>query len=220
MLKIISTSDGSSTIYVPELDEHYHSTFGAIKESLHVFINEGYRSVSTDPLSVFEMGFGTGLNALLTLYESIRDGRQVDYVSVEKYPLDRDIYNKLNYEDFFPGYKKSYFSLLHECSWEENCRITGNFSIHKLQADFHDLHIDRLFDIVYYDAFAPGKQAEMWSTDILSKAASLLKPGGVFVTYSAKGQLKRDLVSLGFRVEHRPGPAGKRHISRAVKKDD
>jgi tRNA U34 5-methylaminomethyl-2-thiouridine-forming methyltransferase MnmC len=176
--------------------------------------------VSSDPLAVFEMGFGTGLNALLTLYESMRDGRQVDYVSVEKYPLDRDICNRLNYEEFFPGYKKSYFSLLHECRWEENCRITDNFCIHKLQADFHDLHIDRLFDIVYYDAFAPGKQAEMWSTDILSKAASLLKPGGVFVTYSAKGQLKRDLVSLGFRVEHRPGPAGKRHISRAVKKDD
>lgn len=218
MLKIISTSDGSSTIYVPELDEHYHSTYGAIKESLHVFINEGYRSVSTNPLAIFEMGFGTGLNALLTLYESIRDGRQVDYVSVEKYPLGRDIYNKLNYEDFFPGYNKSYFSLLHECRWGENCQVIDNFCIQKLEADFNDLHIDRLFDIVYYDAFAPGKQEEMWSFDILSKAASLLKPGGVFVTYSAKGQLKRDLALLGFSVEHRPGPAGKRHISRAVKK--
>jgi tRNA U34 5-methylaminomethyl-2-thiouridine-forming methyltransferase MnmC len=218
MLKIISTSDGSSTIYVPELDEHYHSTFGAIKESMHVFINEGYRSVDTNPLAVFEMGFGTGLNALLTLYESMKDGRQVDYLSVEKHPLGKDIYKQLNYEDFFAENKKSYFSLLHECRWGEKCQISDNFCIRKLEADFSDMHTDRLFDIVYYDAFAPGKQAEMWSLDVLSKAASLLKPGGVFVTYSAKGQLKRDLVSLGFSVEHRPGPAGKRHISRAVKK--
>ncbi len=217
MLKIISTSDGSSTIYVPELDEHYHSTFGAINESMHVFINEGYRSIYTDPVSVFEMGFGTGLNALLTLYESLKDKRQVHYVSVEKYPLSENIYKKLNYENFFPEYKQEYFKLLHECNWEESCRISDNFMLLKLETDFGNMTTDRLFDIVYYDAFAPGKQAEMWSFDMLTKAGSILKPGGVFVTYSAKGQLKRDLKNLGFSVEHRMGPAGKRQITRAVK---
>jgi len=218
MLKIISTSDGSSTIYVPELDEHYHSTFGAISESMHVFIGAGYRSSTLNPVSVFEMGFGTGLNALLTLYESMKDRRKVDYVSVEKYPLTENVYSKLNYQAFFPDKGQDYFSLLHECRWEEACRISDNFNLLKIRADFSEILTGRVFDIVYYDAFSPGKQAELWSFDILSKAASLLKPGGIFLTYSAKGQLKRDLEKLGFTVEHRPGPAGKRHISRAVKK--
>jgi len=218
MLRIISTSDGSSTIYVPELDEHYHSTFGAINESLHVFINEGYKSIYADPVSVFEMGFGTGLNTLLTLYESLKDKRRVDYVSVEKYPLSENIYQKLNYDTFFPEHKKGYFKLLHQCPWEEECRISDNFMLLKIGTDFLNMTADRLFDIVYYDAFAPGKQAEMWSFNTISKAASMIKPGGVFVTYSAKGQLKRDLNNLGFNVEHRMGPAGKRQITRAVKK--
>ncbi|MDT8401954.1 MAG: tRNA (5-methylaminomethyl-2-thiouridine)(34)-methyltransferase MnmD [Bacteroidales bacterium] len=218
MLKIISTSDGSSTIYVPELDEHYHSTFGAISESMHVFIDAGYRSGTMNPVSVFEMGFGTGLNALLTLYESIRDSRKVDYVSVEKYPLSESVYSKLNYHIFFPEEDQGYFNILHECRWDEPCRINDNFTLLKIRADFMEMQPDRVFDLVYYDAFAPGKQSGLWSFDIISKAASLLKPGGVFVTYSARGQLKRDLEKLGFTVEHRPGPAGKRHISRAVKK--
>lgn len=217
MLKIISTSDGSSTIYVPELDEHYHSTFGAISESMHVFIGAGYRSTTLNPLSIFEMGFGTGLNALLTLFESMKDGRRIDYVSIEKYPLDKSVYSMLNYHTFFPEESQGYFNMLHGCRWDEPCRINDNFTLLKIRADFREMQPDRLFDLLYYDAFAPGKQAGMWSFDIIAKAASMVRAAGVFVTYSAKGQLKRDLQKLGFEVEHLPGPAGKRQISRAVK---
>jgi len=217
MLKIISTSDGSQTVYVPELDEHYHSTFGAVRESLHIFIRYGYKSVSTDPLMILEFGFGTALNALLTLYESLNDGRRVNYVSVEKYPLKDDIYKQLDYSKFLPAGKKSYFKLLHECPWEEKCMISDNFSLLKIEKDFRNIVMDKTFDIIYFDAFAPGKQPDLWTADMLRLVSALTKKGGVFVTYSAKGQLRRELTELGFRVEHPPGPPGKRHITRAVK---
>ena len=217
MLKIISTSDGSNTLYVPELDEHYHSTFGAVRESKHVFIEAGYKSVACNPVKIFELGFGTGLNALLTLLESINDKRLVDYVSVEKYPLPESVYKKLNYSTLFPGNEGSYFDLLHECRWGIPCSISNNFSLLKIEHDLREADIEMIFDIVYYDAFAPDKQPEMWSYDVLSKVTSLIKPEGVFVTYSAKGQLKRDLRKLGFSVKNPEGPPGKRHITRAVK---
>ena len=217
MLKIISTSDGSKTVYVPELDEHYHSTFGAVSESLHIFIGYGYKSVATDPVNILEFGFGTGLNALLTLHESLNDGRQVNYVSIEKYPLEAGIYKQLDYSKFLPGGKKSYFKLLHECPWEEKCMISDNFSLLKTEKDFRDIEMDSIFDIIYFDAFAPAKQPDLWTADMLSLVSGLIKQGGIFVTYSAKGQLRRELTKLGFRVEHPPGPAGKRQITRAVK---
>ncbi|MBS0010325.1 MAG: tRNA (5-methylaminomethyl-2-thiouridine)(34)-methyltransferase MnmD [Bacteroidales bacterium] len=219
MLKIISSSDGSSTIYVTELDEHYHSTYGAVMESRHVFIEAGYKSSDADPVRIFEMGFGTGLNALLTLHESMKDKRKVEYVSVEKYPLDKQIYDRLNYKTLFPGRPGSCFDLLHESEWGVPCRINDNFSLLKIREDFREMAADRLFDVIYYDAFSPDRQAEMWSLDIMSKVAAMTAPGGIFVTYSARGQLKRDLEKLGFMVEHPVGPRGKRQITRALKKN-
>ncbi|MEA1885972.1 MAG: tRNA (5-methylaminomethyl-2-thiouridine)(34)-methyltransferase MnmD [Bacteroidota bacterium] len=218
MLKIISTSDGSNTLYVPELDEYYHSTFGAVSESKHVFIESGYKSISCKTVKIFEMGFGTGLNALLTLLESLNDKREVDYVSLEKYPLNEDVYKKLNYSTLLQDNESTYFNLLHECPWEISCSITDNFRLLKIEKDLREIKFDMAFDIVYYDAFAPDKQPEMWSYDILSLVSSLTKAGGIFVTYSAKGQLKRDLKKLGFLVENLEGPTGKREITRAVKK--
>ncbi|MBN1388109.1 MAG: tRNA (5-methylaminomethyl-2-thiouridine)(34)-methyltransferase MnmD [Bacteroidales bacterium] len=218
MLKIISTSDGSDTLYVQELDEHYHSTFGAVKESNHVFIESGYKSISSNPVRIFELGFGTGLNTFLTLLESLKDKRMVYYVSIEKYPLPANIYKKLNYSTLYRENEGSYYNLIHECSWGIPREITDNFSLLKIEKDFMEMDTDMVFDIVYFDAFAPEKQPEMWSYNVLELVASLMNPGGVFVTYSAKGQLKRDLKQLGFLVENPAGPPGKRQITRAVKK--
>ncbi|MFO7852320.1 MAG: tRNA (5-methylaminomethyl-2-thiouridine)(34)-methyltransferase MnmD [Bacteroidota bacterium] len=218
MLKIISTSDGSDTLYIPEMDEHYHSTFGAVSESRHVFIENGYKSISGRHVKIFEMGFGTGLNALLTLLESLNDKRRVDYVSVEKFPLEEKVYKKLNYTTFLKDHECTYYNLLHKCPWEEYCSITDNFRVLKIEKDLREIKFDMMFDLVYYDAFAPDKQPEMWTGDVLSIVSSLTKPGGIFVTYSAKGQLKRNLKKLGFMVENAEGPTGKREITRAVKK--
>lgn len=217
MLKIISTSDGSDTIYVPELDENYHSTFGALSESKHVFIEAGYKSTSCNPIKILELGFGTGLNALLTFLESIDDKRIVYYVSIEKYPLSANIYNKLNYNSIFPGNEGSYFMQLHKCGWGVPCRISNNFTLLKIEQDFRKVEVEEDFDLIYFDAFAPEKQPEMWSYKVLSLVSTLTKQGGIFVTYSARGQLKRDLKKLGFRVENPEGPPGKRQITRAVK---
>lgn len=217
MLKVISTSDGSSTIYVPELDEYYHSAFGAVSESEHVFIKNGYKKTTANPLRIFELGFGTGLNALLTLAESEKDKKIVEYVSVEKYPLGKEIIEQINYGRIVGSGKENCFSLIHDCEWDKPCLINDNFSLHKINSDIRDVEGDRVFDLVYYDAFAPGKQADMWTFDLLSRVCSFLDKGGVFVTYSAMGQLKRDLIKLGFDVENPEGPAGKREITRAVK---
>ena len=218
MLKIISTSDGSDTLYVPELNEHYHSTFGAVSESNHVFIESGYKSTSLNPVNILEVGFGTGLNTFLTLLESLKDKRIVYYVSVEKSPLPSSIYKKFNYSTLVPVNKGLYFDLIHESNWGTSCKITENFSLLKLKKDFMKMDPRLAFDIIYFDAFAPEKQPEMWSYEILSLASSMIKPGGIFVTYSAKGQLRRDLKQLGYNVENPAGPARKRQITRAVKK--
>ncbi len=218
MLKIISTSDGSDTLYVPEMNEHYHSTFGAVRESSHVFIESGYKSTSCNPVRILEVGFGTGLNTFLTLLESMNDKRMVFYVGVEKYPLSSSIYKKLNYSTLFPVNKGSYFDIIHESNWGITCKITDNFSLLKLKRDFTNMDTRQAFDIIYYDAFAPEKQPEMWSYDVLSLVYSITKPGGIFVTYSAKGQMRRDLKQLGFKVENPEGPPGKKHITRAAKK--
>ena len=218
MLKIISTSDGSDTLYVPELNEHYHSTFGAVRESNHVFIESGYKSTSCNPVRILEVGFGTGLNTFLTLLESLNDKRMVFYVGVEKYPLPSSIYKKLNYSTLFPVKKGSYFDSIHEINWGITCKITDNFSLLKLKKDLINMDTRLAFDIIYFDAFAPEKQPEMWSYDVLSLVSSITKPGGIFVTYSAKGQMRRDLKQLGFKVENPEGPPGKKHITRAAKK--
>lgn len=217
MLKIISTSDGSDTVYLPSLNEHYHSVNGAIQESMHVFIETGYRAVSHDPVKILELGFGTGLNTLLTLYESFKDERKVEYISVEKFPLPDNIRKKLNYGRFFPGHQISFFDLMHDCEWENPCMLSDNFSLLKLNKDFREIDLNTRIDLVYFDAFAPEKQPELWTFDVLSAVCSLVNKGGVFVTYSAMGQLKRDLTKLGFEVENPPGPPGKRHITRAIK---
>jgi tRNA U34 5-methylaminomethyl-2-thiouridine-forming methyltransferase MnmC len=217
MLKIIKTGDGSHTIHVPDLDENYHSVHGAVQESEHVFIGAGFDFCIADPLRIFEVGFGTGLNALLTALRSKNSGREVFYTSIEKYPLGEEIVKVLNYFQYTDKDGEQIFERIHSSPWEEMQRITANFSLKKIKGDLLTETLSGSFDLIYFDAFGPDKQPDMWKKEIIEKIASVTKEGGVFVTYSVKGELKRNLKAFGFSVDLLPGPPGKRQILRAVK---
>lgn len=214
---IVTTYDGSHTIHVPELDEHYHSVHGAISESDHIFIKSGLNYSAADPVSIFEVGFGTGLNALLTCIEASERGRKVFYTSVEKYPLEEKTVRSLNYASLTGKEGRRWFELIHSCEWNRPVVINENFILHKILGDLVTERAEGLYDLIYFDAFGPGKQPEMWTTEIFRKISGITRPEGILVTYSVKGDVKRALRSNGFTVSLLPGPAGKRHILRAVK---
>lgn len=217
--KIILTEDGSSTIYVPALDEHYHSTHGAINESKHVYIETGLNHLSKKNIHILEIGFGTGLNAFLTLASAIEKNLSVRYFSIEKYPISDEEVKTLNYPQQIDAKHGNYFPLLHQAEWDEEVSLCPQFNLRKIHADLKlaDLKRFPLFDLIYFDAFAPGKQPDMWSEEILTKIADQTAPGGVFVTYCAKGSVRRMLNSLGFQMERLPGPIGKKEILRGIK---
>jgi len=214
---IVTTADGSHTIYVPEMDDHYHSVYGAIQESGHVFIKNGFDVCNADPLNIFEAGFGTGLNALLTAIRNMNGNKKVFYTAYEKYPVDETIVNSLNYPGFFGSEGKETFSLIHSCRWGQMNRISRNFSLKKVKGDLVTDIIQGRYGLIYFDAFGPDKQPEMWTADIFRKIGEATEKDGIFVTYSSKGEVKRNLRACGFRVTILPGPPGKRHIIRAVK---
>ncbi|MCU0455680.1 MAG: tRNA (5-methylaminomethyl-2-thiouridine)(34)-methyltransferase MnmD [Bacteroidales bacterium] len=216
-ISLIYTRDGSHTIYVPELDEHYHSVNGAVQESRHIFINYGFHFCTTAPLRIFEVGFGTGLNALLTAAEALKGTREIHYTSVEKFPLGRDILKQMNHGSY-AGTDGRYLSeLISGAPWGESHGICRNFTIRKINGDLATDNFEGTYDLVYFDAFGPDKQPEMWSPEIFIKIASMTVSGGILVTYSAKGQVRRNLRDAGFSTELLPGPPGKRHVMRAVK---
>ena len=218
--EIIITADGSHSLRNRVMDETYHSVHGAVQESLHVFIKSGLdflmgQSHSPD-VRILEMGLGTGLNAFLTCRHVAEGKQKIFYTSVEAFPLEEDVWSKLNYADS-PDLK-SIFARLHQVSWESFQSLSPNFQIRKVRAKMQEMNLEpESFDLVYYDAFAPSKQPEMWELPILKNVADSMKPGGVFVTYCAKGQLKRDLVSVGLKVETLQGPPGKKEMIRAHK---
>lgn len=215
--KIIITEDGSKTIFVPELDEHYHSTHGAIQESMHIFIRSGLRELSAKDINIFELGLGTGLNAFLTALEAERLNIKVNYESIEKYPLDSEITASLNYPDFFTDESKALFTKIHTCAWNQKEKISDNFNLLKIEGDIENYSPANKYDIIYFDAFGPEKQPKLWGPDIISKIALSCKKGGLFLTYSSRGELKRQLISCNFYVEHIKGPPGKREITRATR---
>jgi tRNA U34 5-methylaminomethyl-2-thiouridine-forming methyltransferase MnmC len=215
--QIITTSDGSHTIYVPELNEHYHSVHGAVQESNFIFIDSGFNESSADPLNIFEVGFGTGLNALLTVLKSLQGNREVNYTSIEKYPLEERVVKSLNHHTFAGEGGKELFDLIHSSSWEKWISITKNFNLRKLKGDLTKQPVSGKFDLIYFDAFGPDKQPEMWTKDVFASIASVTEKNGILVTYSAKGQVKRNLQYCGFEVTLLPGPPGKRQIIRAIK---
>lgn len=212
------TSDGSYTLYVPELDEHYHSIHGAVQESKHVFIKYGIQTLFKSNIRVLEIGLGTSLNALLTAIWSENTGVSVDYTGIEAYPLNDEMNKSLNYGEKIEDKKaNSFFNKIIKSSWEIQNRIHSNFVIQKTQCLVEEFEAHRKYDIIYFDAFGPNTQGELWQFDILKKMHELLEDNGVFVTYCAKGQLKRDLAQLGFKVESLPGPPGKREMTRGIK---
>lgn len=216
--RLIITADGSHTLYVPGMDEHYHSHFGALTESLHIFINAGLASLGPGPVTILEVGFGTGLNALLTAIHAEKNNVAVSYTSLEKYPLDPSVVSHLNYGTMAGEGRQELFNAIHGTPWNSPSRITGWFTLEKRVSDLTTDQPSGSYDLIYFDAFGPEKQPEMWTDEVLHKISEVTHPGSVFVTYSAKGTLKRMLRSLGFDVALLPGPPGKRVITRAVKR--
>jgi len=217
LYQLIKTGDGSHTIYVPDLDEHYHSIHGAIQESTYIFIKNGFEVCKADPLNIFEVGFGTGLNALLTAIRSFPGNKEVNYTAVERYPLDKKIINSLNYNDYTGENAGNIFHLIHSASWNIKVNICKNFNLEKIETDFTARPPSGRYDLIYFDAFGPDKQPEMWTREIFNWIAAITNKRGILVTYSAKGEVKRNLRACGFDVTLLPGPPGKRQMISAVK---
>jgi tRNA U34 5-methylaminomethyl-2-thiouridine-forming methyltransferase MnmC len=227
--EIIITGDGSHTVSVPEMNVLYHSKHGAIQESMHVFIEAGllYKSGRNperqskgrpDSIKIFEMGLGTGLNAFLTAIEAVNKKIKIFYVAVENFPLSTEEVLSLNYSKNLQH--KEWFDALHQCQWNEDIAINEYFTFRKEQADIVSYSTNQAFNIIYYDAFAPTAQPELWTTEIFKKLNSFLYPEGILVTYCSKGYVRRAMQSAGFIVEKIPGPPGKREMVRAVAHPD
>lgn len=208
------TADGSHTLFVPELDEHYHSVNGAIQESMHVFINAGLKEVKKKEVTVFEIGFGTGLNAYLTLLETLSDtDLNITYYSVEKYPLDLNLVKQLNYAHSQPGL----YIQMHEAEWDIKECISERFSLIKISGDSNAIELPEGIDLVYFDAFGPDKQPDVWNQDVFNRLYEKSNPDGILTTYCAKGAVRRMMKEAGYSVERIPGPPGKREMLRARK---
>jgi tRNA U34 5-methylaminomethyl-2-thiouridine-forming methyltransferase MnmC len=217
LAQLVTTSDGSHTIYVPELDEHYHSIHGAVQESAIVFIRNGFDYCKSAPVSILEIGFGTGLNALLTAAASSRAGRKVVYTSLEKYPLPESVTGSLNHYLYAGKDGKILFDLIHSSAWGTLQKISEDFSLRKLICDVTADNLEGQFDLVYFDAFGPDKQPEMWTSSVFRKIFEVTACNGILVTYSAKGEVKRTLNACGFNITLLPGPPGKRQVIRAIR---
>lgn len=220
-IHIITTSDGSHSLIQTHLDETYHSRHGAVQESRHVFIQEGLhhwlKSYPQQEINILEIGFGTGLNALLTWQEAMNKNLKVSYTTLEAFPVPLELVKQLNYATQL-GLDEKIFHRLHEAPWNTAAEIQPGFRLHKLNGTLQEAQFaENYFDLIYFDAFAPNKQPEMWELPMLMKTTDTLKAGGIFVTYCAKGQLKRDLKTLGLTVESLPGPPGKREMVRGVR---
>ncbi len=217
-MELIVTGDGSHTIFVPELNEQYHSVNGAVTESEYVYIEKGFRFCKVKNPTVFEVGFGTGLNCLLTLAEATRSQRHTKYISIEKYPLEKEMIQKLNYGSLVPG-ADDFWKKIHFAPWNEATKISEFFTLKKLNADFLDYQFENgdKADVIYFDAFGPDKQPEMWTPAVFSAIFKTTSENGIFVTYSAKGEVRRQLAACGFVMERLPGPPGKNQMLRGIK---
>lgn len=225
--EIITTKDGSKTIHIPEWNEQYHSTHGAIQEAKHVYLNEGLAfflasdafKKSANTVSILEIGFGTGLNTLLTLAEAEKQQINVNYVGVEGFPVNASEIKQLNYTQAIALEScETIFSTIHEFEWETNCNISTHFNLEKQQKQFVEITDVEKFNIIYFDAFGPRVQPELWTEALFAKMYTALKPKGVLVTYCAQGNARRAMIAAGFTVTKIDGPPGKRHMLRAIKK--
>ncbi|MBV7268474.1 tRNA (5-methylaminomethyl-2-thiouridine)(34)-methyltransferase MnmD [Winogradskyella luteola] len=240
--KIITTSDGSKTIQIEDWNEQYHSIHGAIQEANHVFLKHGLLFYSefiseshkdcrsehqikhnrnsnedSNAINILEIGFGTGLNAFLTLIETEKLKQRISYVGVEAYPVKEDEITQLNYVALISEAHKTEFKSMHQVSWEKQHQITPYFQLEKKKKFFKAIDAEDEFDIIYFDAFGARVQPKLWTEDIFAIMFKALKVNGVLVTYSAKGSVRRAMQTVGFTVERLPGPPGKREMLRACK---
>tara|TARA_R110000868_G_scaffold14075_3_gene65705 strand:- start:2105 stop:2782 length:678 start_codon:yes stop_codon:yes gene_type:complete len=217
--KIITTSDGSTTIQIVDWNEQYHSIHGAIQEAYHVFIKSGLSLFKHQDLSILEIGFGTGLNAIITSIESEKLDLNIDYVGVEAYPVIPEEISQLNYmQQLEASDFHQQFSKMHSCEWEKVCALSNNFKLTKQQKDFKQIKEINFFNLIYFDAFGARVQPELWTEEIFLIMYNALKENGVLVTYAAKGSVRRAMQAVGFSVERLPGPPGKREMLRATKR--
>lgn len=220
-LQIIPTADESHTLFSPLYNETYHSKHGAVQESRHVYVEYGLKPLleQKSEINIFEMGFGTGLNAMVTIEAILSSDAFINYHGLEKHPVDEQIIDQLNYTDQWDDQEtKTIFKRLHHLPWNESIALHPNFYVKKIKEDiFNFSPLPSFYDLIFHDAFAPACQPEMWEAQIIEKFYKMLKPRGILVTYSAKGQFKRDLKAAGFSVESLPGPIGKREMTRATK---
>ncbi|QEM02223.1 tRNA (5-methylaminomethyl-2-thiouridine)(34)-methyltransferase MnmD [Mucilaginibacter rubeus] len=220
-LTIVPTADGSNTIYNAEVGEHYHSRHGALQESLHVFVKSGLQYFlernNTSGVSILEVGFGTGLNFLLTADACTGTQIKLDYTGIEAYPVSAEMMAQTGYQQYIPGLLWEQFNNNYSAALTDRVQIDATNQLCIAHSKLLDFNTDEQFDIIYFDAFAAAHQPEMWDEEAISHTVSFLKPGGVFVTYAITGNLKRMLKSQGFKIEKAPGAPGKREMLRAVK---
>ncbi|MBL7929570.1 MAG: tRNA (5-methylaminomethyl-2-thiouridine)(34)-methyltransferase MnmD [Bacteroidia bacterium] len=240
IIELINTKEGIHTLHHTALMESYHSIHGSLQESMHVFIENGLLASTSitksenRELKILEMGFGTGLNALLSYRENLKLNRFIHFTTVEAFPLPLNIIYRLNYFDFLEKPLQPVFLKMHECHWFETIDITplalpanqandqaseqrGKFFLFKIQADMLELKLEDNYDLVYYDAFSPAHQPELWTFEVLKKIYDACNEDASLVTYCAKGEVKRTLQKVGFKVETLKGPNGKREMIKAVK---
>lgn len=218
-IQIIKTNDGSTTFFVPELNEHYHSVNGAITESRYVFLEKGFHfHPKKNNISVLEIGFGTGLNCWLTSLSAFQQKRNTFYFAVEKAPIKTEDLSLLNYTQQIPD-PLNFFKKIHQCEWEKEIKIHDYFQLVKIKTDLtlNKFAYQGNIDLIYFDAFGPDKQPEMWTSEIFKSLSDCSNPNAVFVTYSAKGEVRRKLIDVGFTMERLPGPPGKKQMLRGIK---
>ena len=214
--KIIQTADGSSSLFVPELDEHYHSIHGAIQESMYVFIEAGLKHTQKPSIKIFEMGYGTGLNFILSILHA--GSKKIEYHGVEAFPLTFETIQQLNYPEqlkLSSSLKETYLNF-HKTIQKTN--LSDKLTICKSNCLLKEYNPSTSFDLIYFDAFTPEVQPELWGKEVFQKMYNMLNPDGILTTYCAKGVVRRTMIDCGFQVERLPGPPEKRHILRATKK--
>jgi tRNA U34 5-methylaminomethyl-2-thiouridine-forming methyltransferase MnmC len=215
------TGDGSHTLYHQELNETYHSHHGALTESMYVFINQGldywHVHYPDTPINILEVGFGTGLNAILAFQWALLHQVPVTYTTLEPYPLPEEIVRQLNYMDFFnlPP-MKTVFEKMHGCTWQEWHEFIPNFKFQKIQEKLEESTLET-YDVIFFDAFAPNRQSDVWAMANIEKLAAAMNPGSLMATSCAQGQFKRNLLAAGLPFDALPGPPGKKQMVRAIK---
>ncbi|WP_375238945.1 tRNA (5-methylaminomethyl-2-thiouridine)(34)-methyltransferase MnmD [Aurantibacter sp.] len=220
--KIVVTDDGSNTLVHPTIGAHYHSTFGAKQESDFIFIQEGIdfyvKKLDVKSVSILEMGFGSGLNAYNTLLYGLEHNISINYCGIEKYPIDVKLISELDYPKILNSENTAnLFQNMHTSKWEEYSEISKEFQLKKINKSLGNIDLEEKFDIIYFDAFGPKDQPELWSVSVFEKMFSLLNTNGILVTYCSKGIVKNALRAVGFDLQRLAGPPSKRHILRATK---